>query len=101
METQELNSKVQQTLDAFANANVSLDNNWNATLLQKLNAKNRHSNNSLVSSKLALGIVLLIAINSLFVYETMIKSSEKYLSRNEKLKAIQHELMINENLSNN
>ncbi|MFM2224018.1 MAG: hypothetical protein RJA07_220 [Bacteroidota bacterium] len=101
MKGQELNNEIERQLIEFETLQCGeLNQDWRTSLMKKIEAKENVRSNSFQSSVFAFSIIVL-AINALVILKTFSSKQNEQLSHADELKAIQKELLINENLSNN
>jgi len=101
MKGQELNNEIERQLIEFETLQFGeLNQDWRTSLMKKIEAKENVRSNSFQSSVFAFSIIVL-TINALVILKTFSSKQQSQLSHADELKAIQKELLINENLSNN
>lgn len=101
MKGQELNIEIERQLTEFETLHSSeLNQDWQSSLMKKIEAKENVRSNSFQSGVFAFAIIVL-AINALVILKTFSSKQHAQLSHADELKAIQKELLINETLSNN
>jgi len=96
MNQQELNSEILQKLTEFDSlGNIELSEEWNNSLLKKIDYSQKHSLLRLNATKFTFILVLIMLINIGFFINTMLSHKQKISHRSNDLQVISKELLIN------
>ena len=98
MENEELNNRIQESLQQFEGLeNISPSNEWNESLRKKLT----RTKSKTTSSTLVISVALLCILNLGFAFTMLMKNNPVTNERDENLKLVSQELFINPITTNN